>query len=108
MSDITLTEADGGKTIDVPAGAAVLICLNENPTTGYRWAIHQNDDAVLPLQSSDFSSTTGAAVGAGGTRIFTFTAGRPGTVHVQLKLWREWEGDSSITDRYDVNIQVHS
>ena len=108
MSNITLTEADKGKTIDVPQGTEVLIRLKENPTTGYRWAIDQNDDTVLPLQSSNFSSTPGAAVGAGGTRIFTFTAKQPGTAHLQLKLWREWLGDSSITERYDVTIQVHS
>jgi inhibitor of cysteine peptidase len=108
VSNITLTEADKGKTIDVPQGTEVLIRLKENPTTGYRWAIDQNDDTVLPLQSSNFSSTPSAAVGAGGTRIFTFTAKQPGTAHLQLKQWREWQGDSSISERYDVTIQVHS
>jgi inhibitor of cysteine peptidase len=108
MSNIALTEADKGRTIDVPQGTEVLIRLKENPTTGYRWAIDQNDDKVLPLQSSDFSRTPGGGVGAGGGRIFTFIAGQPGTVHLQLKHWREWEGDSSITERYDVSIQVHS
>ena len=68
MSNITLTEADKGKTIAVQQGTEVLIRLNENPTTGYRWAIDQSDDAVLPLQSSNFASTPGAAVGAGGAR----------------------------------------
>lgn len=108
MSNITLTEADKGKTTDVPQGTEVLIRLKENPSTGYRWTFDQNDDTVLPLQTSNFSSTPGAAVGASGTRIFTFTAGQPGTVHLQLKLWREWQGNSSIIERYDVNIQVHS
>ena len=108
VSNITLTEVDKGKTIDVHQGTEVLIRLKENPTTGYRWAIDQIDDTVLPLQSSNFSSTPSAGVGAGGTRIFTFTAKQPGTVHLQLKLWREWQGDSSIIERYDVTIQVHS
>ena len=108
MSNITLTEADKGKTIDVQQGTEVLIRLNENPTTGYRWAIDQSDDTVLPLQGSNFASSPSAAVGAGGTRLFTFTANQPGTVHLQLKRWREWQGDSSIIERYDVTIQVHS
>ena len=108
MSNITLTEADKGKTIAVQQGTEILIRLNENPTTGYRWAIDQSDDTVLPLQSSNFSSSPSAAVGAGGARLFTFTAKQPGTVHLQFKRWREWLGDSSIIERYDVTIQVHS
>ena len=108
MSNIDLTEADKDKSVDVPQGTEIVIRLKENPTTGYLWAVDQNDDAVLPLQSSDFDMTPDAAAGAGGTRIFTFAAGQPGTVHLQLKLWREWQGDSSIIDRYDVNVQVHS
>jgi inhibitor of cysteine peptidase len=108
MSTITLTEADKGKTIDVQQGTEILIRLNENPTTGYSWAIDQSDDTVLPLQSSNFSSSASAAVGAGGARLFTFTAKQSGTVHLQLKRWREWLGDSSIIERYDVTIQIHS
>jgi inhibitor of cysteine peptidase len=107
-SNVTLTEADKGKTIDVNQSAEVLFRLKENPTTGYRWAIDQNDDTLLPLRSSNFSSTSDAPVGAGGTRIFTFIAKQPGTVHLQLKLWRAWQGHSSIVERYDVTIQIHS
>ena len=107
MPDITLTEADNGRTIDVPEGTEVLIRLEENPTTGYRWTLDQDDDAVPPA-GADFSSAPGAAVGAGGTRVFTFTAGQPGDVHLKFKLRREWEGDSSIIQRYQVNIQVHT
>jgi len=106
MSSIPLTEADKGTTVDVPEGGEVVIRLKENPTTGYVWALDQTDDTVLALQSSDFSSTPVAGVGGGGTRTFTFTAGQPGTAHLELKLWREWEGDSSIIERYDVDIQV--
>jgi inhibitor of cysteine peptidase len=108
VSNVTLTEADKGKTIDVNQSAEVLFHLKENPTTGYRWAIDHNDDTLLPLRSSSFSSTADAPVGAGGTRIFTFTAKQPGTVHLQLKLWRQWQGNASIIERYDVTIRVHS
>ena len=107
MSSISLTEADKDTAIDVAQGSEVVIRLAENPTTGYVWALDQTDDTVLPLQSSDFSPTPSAGVGAGGTRTFTFTAGQPGTAHVQLKLWREWQGDPSTIERYDVDIQVH-
>ena len=106
MSSIPLTHADKGTTVDVPEGGEVVIRLEENPTTGYVWALDQTDDTVLRLQSSDVSPPSGSALGAGGARTFTFTAGQPGTAHLELKLWREWEGDSSTIERYDVDIQV--
>jgi inhibitor of cysteine peptidase len=82
--------------------------LPENPTTGYRWAIDQTNENMLVAQTPTFSPTPGGAIGSGGTRTFTFTAKQPGTVHLQLKLLRAWQGDSSIIDRYDATIQVQS
>ena len=101
-----LTQADKGKSITVHIGDEIIINLTENPTTGYRWAIDKIDATVLLAQNPTFSSTPGGAIGSGGTRTFTFIAKQPGTVYLQLKLWREWQGDSSIIERYDVTIQV--
>ncbi len=108
MSKHTLTEADKGKTIEMHQGDRIVIQLKENPTTGYRWAIDKTDDQVLASQNAEFSPTPGTGIGGGGTRTFTFIAKQPGTVHLQLKLWRSWVGDSSIIDRYDVTIQVRN
>ncbi len=108
MSNITLTNADNGKTIQVQVGTEIMINLKENPTTGYRWAVDQTDDKVLPLQSSNYAITPGGGVGGGGTRTFTFITKQPGTVHLRLKQWRDFIGDSSIINRYNVTIQVQS
>jgi inhibitor of cysteine peptidase len=108
MSIITLTQADKGRSITVHADDKIIINLIENPTTGYGWAIDKMDPTVLVFQDLTFSSTPGGAIGSGGTRTFTFTAKQPGTAHLQLKLLRAWQGDSSIIDRYDVTIQVQS
>lgn len=108
MSTVTLTQADKGKSVTVHTGDQIVITLQENPTTGYRWAIDQTDATVLTAQNPSFSPTPGGAIGAGGTRTFTFTAKTPGTVHLQFKLLRAWQGDSSIIDRFDVTIQVQS
>ncbi len=108
MSKFTLTEVDKGKSLEVHQGDEIVIRLKENPTTGYRWAVDKTDDEILTLQNSGFSPTPGAGVGGGGSRTFTFKAKKPGSVHLQLKLLRAWEGDSSIIDRYDVTIQVQS
>lgn len=108
MPDLILTQADTGKSFTVHSGGVVAIQLKENPTTGYRWAIDKSDNTILALQSSDFAVLPGTGLGGGGTRTFTFKAEKPGAVHLQLKQWRGWEGDSSIINRYDVMIQVQN
>ena len=108
MSSTTLTEQDKGKTITVHQGDQVIISLKENPTTGYQWTIDKGDNALLTLNTTQtgYTPSPGGAVGGGGRHIFVFDAKEPGTVHLQLKLYRTWEGDSSVRDRFDVVIQI--
>jgi inhibitor of cysteine peptidase len=106
MSEIVVTQSDDGKSIQVRPGDVFLIRLPESPTTGYRWAVAHGDEAILPLQGTDFQESAGAGVGGGGLQTFRFQAQRAGTVELELKLWREWEGDRSITRRYRLTVQV--
>jgi inhibitor of cysteine peptidase len=102
----TLTREDHGNTIEVQPGDGIIVRLPENPTTGFTWAIDAASDDVLPLQDSEYSAEAGTGVGGGGQRSLTFKAMKAGTVRLQLKLWREWEGDKSVTDRFTVTIRV--
>jgi inhibitor of cysteine peptidase len=141
MATLTLTAADNDESFQLNVGDEIVIHLKENPTTGFRWAIDQNDDSILALQSPNFAPsssspsgtpgsptsapgapnvttngpsirpgssvpTPGRPVGRGGTRTFTFIGKNAGTVDLQLKLWREWEGDSSIRERFEVTIDI--
>ncbi len=104
---LALTAADSGKTLEVSSGDTLSIQLAENPTTGYRWAIQTSDEPGLKLQNSEFSpQSAGVGVGVGGQRIFTFRAASSGTAHLQLKEWRQWEGDRSILNRFELTVQV--
>lgn len=107
MGDITLTKADNGKTIELRPGQMVVVELNENAMTGYRWAIDRTDEQIAAAQGADMALTPGGGVGAGGKRTFRFQAKKVGTAHLELKLWRDWEGDKSIIDRFNVTLQVH-
>jgi inhibitor of cysteine peptidase len=102
---ITITQTDNGKTIQVHAGDTLVIQLDENASTGYTWAVNKIDTTVLLLQSSTYTAS-GNLPGSGGTRVFTFLAKNPGTVHLQLKYWRSFVGDSSISERYSVTVEV--
>jgi inhibitor of cysteine peptidase len=108
MSNFTLTEDDQGKTITIHPSDQVVISLTENPTTGFRWIYDPIDSELLALNSnaSGYTPSPGGAIGSGGKHTWTFDAKRPGTVHLQFKLWRSWEGDASIRRRFDVTVQI--
>ena len=103
---LTLTEADAGKTVQAHPGDQILIQLGANASTGFSWAIDKTDATILALQRESYTPNAGGALGSGGTAVFTFIAQSAGTVQLQLKYWRAWEGDSSIVKRYDVTIQI--
>ncbi len=108
MSPLTLTQTDNGRSFSVAIAQPITICLPENPTTGYLWEFDRLDENLLTLENSDFIRETQAGIGAGGERRFTLKGQQVGTVQIDLKLWRSWEGDSSAIDRYQVTLQLHS
>ena len=106
MATITLTRAEHGKSIEAQVGDLITVSLNENPTTGFRWAIDESDDDVVALSSSEYAVTPRSRVGRGGRRVVTFEARKTGTAAIHLKLWRAWEGEESITQRFAVTLRV--
>lgn len=106
MQTVTLTERDSGRSLVVQSNTQVFVQLPEHPTTGYRWSVDQLDEAIVAPQDSTYRAASDNAIGGGGVHIFSFTARQPGTTQLRLKLWREWEGDASITERFEAAIQV--
>lgn len=106
MGKLSITEADKGKTLEVRRDDLIVVRLPENPTTGYRWALDEDQHEILFLEKSEFSLPKSPKVGGGGTRIFTFRAKRAGTAQIRLKNWRDWEGEASVIDRFDSETVV--
>lgn len=107
MPPITLTRADHEASLAAQAGATILIRLDENPTTGYRWTLEPHDMAVIAAQGSTYVAAAGDQLGGGGQRLFTFQAHKAGRVRLQLKLGRAWEDATASVERFTVTIQVH-
>lgn len=105
MSNSTLTGSDDGRTIEVKTGDEISIRLEENPTTGYRWAVEQMDESILELQNSDYEKRQDSAIGGGGERRLTFRARQAGTTRLLLKNQREWEKDNPLS-QYSVTVTV--
>ena len=100
-------EATGGRYA-VRVGEEVLICLVENPTTGFRWQLITSTSDVLRQQSDWFEGSEASRIGGGGRRTFRLLALRPGSVEVSAWRGRRWErttpaGDSPMI-RYHVAV----
>jgi inhibitor of cysteine peptidase len=104
--DVRLNERDEGTTVDVVDGDTIVVRLEENPTTGFRWAIDAITGACVSPAGDDFEPAEGSNLGGGGRRTLTFTARQPGSSRIELKRWRDWEGDASIVQRFGVTVRV--
>jgi inhibitor of cysteine peptidase len=103
MSEIVVSEAHNSGTVSVNVGDVVIIRLQENPTTGYRWQI---DAAIGVTLTGDEFSGVSSAPGSGGERKLSFTAPASGTFHVQATLRRDWEQGVAPQARFAIAIQV--
>jgi inhibitor of cysteine peptidase len=106
MPVVSLTAADNGSLVDVQPGDSLEVRLAENPTTGYRWAVDRLESGVLQLEDSPLERSPDAAVGGGGQRVMRFRVVGPGTSSLALKLWRDWEGDSSVLQRFEATVRA--
>ena len=106
-ASISLTGSDNGKTIQAHVGDEIHIALDANPSTGYGWAVEKSDGTLLTLKQSNFSASS-SAIGSGGIQTLTFVAKSVGATHLQLKYWRSFEGEKSITRRFAITIQIQA
>jgi predicted secreted protein len=102
----TLTEKDSGGSFEMAPGETLAVRLDENPTTGYGWAVVECDKDVLSLERSEFVSSGGKSVGVGGVRVFVFEAEAVGSTSVRLSYRREWEGEKSAAGRFVFKVAV--
>ena len=104
MATHILTEHDARQTISVAVGDVMQLEIEEPSTTGYRWIIQTPDRTIVELVEATLTPHVG--IGAGGLRKFTFAAKSPGQTLLRLKLWREWEGDRSISKWFQIEFVV--
>jgi len=109
MAAVSLTKANDGQSIEVHQGDEIILRLPENPTAGYRWHIDRADG----LEQKMSEHTTGSdqpdpnrRLGQGSVREFRFRAEEPGPQRLELKHWREWEGERSVTERFGIDIGI--
>jgi inhibitor of cysteine peptidase len=86
---------DASSQVELEEGQILVVTLESNPTTGYRWEQVENQESILEqMGEAEFKlSETGEPplVGAGGWEIFRFKAISAGQMTLQLVYHRSWE-----------------
>jgi predicted secreted protein len=100
-----LTAADNGRTVDLHVGDEVSLRLPENATTGYRWAIGFADANLVDINEGQYVSTSDK-MGGGGEAQWLIKAKAAGATSIKLKRWRQWEGESSVVERYETTLRI--
>jgi predicted secreted protein len=94
--------ANGG-SVRLAPGQPLLIRLDENPTTGYRWTV----ESSLGLQIDANVFIPGApGVGATGERRLTLHATSAGTYRLVLAQRRQWEPPENVSARFELTVNA--
>lgn len=88
---VNLTTADSGTTRTLHPTDALVVTLDSNVTTGFRWELSGRPDTnVMSLEGSEYlaPSTSPGVVGAGGQEVWRFRAVGEGTTTLELTYQR--------------------
>ena len=99
-----------GATITLKRKQELIVALDANPTTGYRWTAKQNVAGLLEaVGEPSFAARPGDSrlVGAGGVTTFRFRAVDAGSTALVLTYRRPWEANlpPAKTLRYEITVE---
>ena len=101
---VDVTSADNGTTVSVPEGGAVLVALDENPTTGYQWTAAVSGSAKITVDTFIAPYSETPITGAGGIHkwLVTFDGEPSGTFDASYA--PPWEEPTEDTDSFTVTF----
>ena len=109
--EVNVNEGDADSQVELEQGQILVVILESNPTTGYRWEVAENQESILEqMGEAEFkqSVTVGPPlVGAGGWEIFRFKAISAGRMTLQLVYHRPWEEGVEPVKTFSIQVVVN-
>jgi inhibitor of cysteine peptidase len=102
---LVIEETSNGRTVEAALGQTVEICLQENPTAGFRWRVAQADEPVVRLLHDAFEPGR-QAPGQPGIHRWQFKVVAAGSGQVRFVYRRSWEEDAAATRAFTVTLSV--
>jgi inhibitor of cysteine peptidase len=91
MTTLRLDLHSSGQTVTVASGDRLELRLEENPTTGFRWYVENDNSGVLILEDDAFTHLRSGVSGSGGTRDLVFKVAKQGQTMLRASYRRSWE-----------------
>ena len=89
------------------SGQQLIVSLPSNPTTGYRWILHEAAAKQLrSLGPEVFSNPKADMIGGDGLSTWRFEAQESGSGRLYLTYQRPWEADAEPAGMFDCRIEV--
>ncbi len=99
-----VTEADAGRSIQVPVGTMLDVALPGNPTTGYAWQRAPGDPGGIESVGAARFEPSGPALGQGGTEHLGFRVTKTGATPLWLVYRRPFEKNVAPARTFSVTI----
>ena len=107
---ILIDASHAGQVVEMSVGDRLVVTLESNPTTGFRWELAgSTDQTVLELVGSRYQPGAGQTTplaGAGGEEIWTFRALKLGETTVSLEYSQPWEGGLKAERTFSITVAV--
>ena len=109
-AEVALDAEDGGSQVEVDVGQILVLTLESNPTTGFRWEVVEAEDSIL-RQSGEAAFKVASEQdppppGSGGAEVFRFEAVGAGETQLALVYRRPWEEGVEPLETFAVQIVV--
>ena len=96
-----------GKQVQTTVGDTVVVTLDSNPSTGFKWELAKlSDTDVLKMADNKYEGPDKAMPGAGGKEVWIFKALAPGTSAVRMEYSRPWAGGEKAVQVFDLTVAV--
>ncbi len=107
-SEVQLTAADNGSTVELESGQVLSITLEANPTTGYTWEVVEPLDGQVMRQVGEIefipNRQESGIVGSGGVQIIRFECVNAGQTVLKLVYHRPWETDVKPLETFSIPV----
>jgi inhibitor of cysteine peptidase len=101
------TEADSGHPVALRIGQELILTLNSNPSTGYRWMRTDTETSVLVTLGKPAYQPGGRLLGASGMELWKFRAERNGVPTLKLEYRRPWEKNTPSAETMVLHVTIH-
>jgi len=106
---VDVNEKDDGGQVVLEQGQILVVTLESNPSTGYRWEVVEDPNSILEqVGEVEFvpSEQDEEIVGAGGWEIFRFKGVSTGQEILKLVYHRSWETDVEPVNTFSIEVVV--